>query len=123
MNMMQEFYYWMYKGLKRIRKEENPSFDAVLGVVFFINLNIMVIGRLAYNYTHFKISKDHVIVIAIIYALMFLSVSSFYFLRNRTKIFERINTYPAKRLRKGKYVFIAYVILSLVSFYSLVFLE
>lgn len=58
--MMDEFYYWMYRGLRKIREEEDPAFDAFLGVLFFIMLNFAVIGRAFYNITQYSLSQGEV---------------------------------------------------------------
>ncbi|MFD1631672.1 hypothetical protein [Pseudopedobacter beijingensis] len=115
--MMDEFYYWMYRGLRKIRKEEDPAFDAFLGVFFFTLVNITVIGRVIYNITEFNLTKEESKIVGVIFAAIVLTLGYFRLYKRRVEIFNKINQFSDNRRRKGKRVFIAYIIISGILFY------
>jgi hypothetical protein len=115
--MIDELYFWMYRGLKKRRHDKDPASDALLGVLFFIGINIIVIGRHLNNYTNFIVPKQIVIFIGILLGLIQILLGYFYLFRKKEQIFNRINNLSKKRLKKGKVVFITYVLISLLMFY------
>ncbi|AFD07513.1 hypothetical protein [Solitalea canadensis] len=116
--MIKEAYYWMYKGLQKIRKDENPAVDAFLGIVFFQNLNLIVLGRILFCIFHFRIAKDLVLMWTILGAIIIISLNYFITYHRRKDIFQIVEQYSKDRRRKGKFFFILYIIASLVAFYS-----
>jgi hypothetical protein len=122
--MIDELYFWMYRGLKKGRHDKDPASDALLGVLFFIGINIIVIGGHLNNYTNFIVPKQIVIFIGILLGLIQILLGYFYLFRKKEQIFNRINNLSKKRLKKGKVVFITYVLISLLMFYiTLIFFK
>ncbi len=118
---MDEFYYWMYKGLGKIRSEQDPKYDAMLGVLFFIGLNIIVIGRIIFKLNNLKAIEEDVILIALVYALFTLIFGYFRLYKRKQKIIDKIGLFSSKRLKIGKVFFIIYIIISFISFYVVAF--
>lgn len=110
--MIKEAYYWMYKGLQKIRKDENPAVDAFLGIVFFQNLNLIVLGRILFCIFHFRIAKDLVLMWTILGAIIIISLNYFITYHRRKDIFQIVEQYSKDRRRKGKF-FLFYISLHL----------
>lgn len=117
--MIKQFYYWMYKGLQKIRKDKDPAFDAFLGMVFFQNLNLIVVTRIIHNITGFTLLKGEVVQYGTLLGITLLGLNYFGLYSKRKQIFDHINTLSVYRYKKGKKIFITYVILSFIMFFSL----
>jgi len=116
---MRDVYYWMYRGLKRIRRDDDPKFDALLGIVFFQGLNIIVIGRVVFKLFPFNVTKELVILSGILLSICLFAIDYLLFYKKRESILKNVPGYSKRRLRTGKILFIIYVILSASAFYSM----
>lgn len=115
---MDELYFWIYKGLKKIRKEGDLEFDAFLGVLFFIIIYIIIIGRIFNVMIGFKLLKADAILIGVILAISLIFYGYFFLYKRRSEIFAKMRLLSNTKLKKGKKIFICYVIMSLVMFYG-----
>ncbi|MFC5282633.1 hypothetical protein [Pedobacter alpinus] len=117
--MIDVIYYWMYRGLKRFNREKDPAFDAYLGVLFLIGLNLIVVLRLLNNLEDYNESKDSLIFYALLYATISLSLGYFFLFRRRNEIFKKFDSKSKEILTRHKVLFIIYVLVSFIGFYTM----
>ena len=114
---MDKFYFWMYRGLRKIRKEDDPAADGMWGVLFFIIINIIIVGRFVHSHTNIVLPINDLRFIAFIMAFI-LIVPGYYGLYGRRKqIFYKMSLLSIEQLKRDKFIFISYIIISIIGFY------
>jgi hypothetical protein len=112
--MYKTTFYWINYYLSKLKRNVPPSYDAYLLVILLQTINIIGVGRIVYNFTHFKIAKETATYTGIILAILLFLGNFFYLFKRRVEILKKINEYPEKKLLTSKIVFWIYVFSSFI---------
>lgn len=115
--MLGQLYYWMYHYLTKVKTNDQPFFNAYLGITFFFCLNITAVGRTLYHFKLISSDKEGASLLGIVMYL-FVSIPLFFHLFQRRKlILDTINRYSIQKLKMSKVYFWAYIFTSLTLMY------
>lgn len=100
--MFKEFYYWLYELLKKIKTNDNPEFNAYLGISSFQFLNVLTLVGITNFFFALDVSEDTAIYLSIFIYVSITAVNFFSLFRKREKIIKKYEKLPVERQRKGK---------------------
>lgn len=122
--MFKETFYWLYQYWYKRNPKDQPYYNAYLGVLLFQILNLITIGAFARKFVYESHYDKSASIFAALTILVILSLIDFFFLyKRREGIIEEVGTYPAADLLKSKKLYKLYIILSLITCFSLLILN
>jgi len=118
--MFEEFYYWMYYYMLKIKTNDTPAFNAYILISMLIYFNIVTIIIVFCYFWEISLKIDKNIAYYLGMFLMICIFIAYYFIlySNRVSIFERCKAMSKRRKIKSLFLFWIYVIAS----YSLLFI-
>jgi hypothetical protein len=111
--MFNELYYSLYEVLKKVKTNDNPGFNAYLGISSFQCFNIITLGGIANYFIKLDISKSSGVYFSIFLYVLVTAVNYFTLLRKKDKIIKKFEKLPIERQRKGKLYFWLYALITL----------
>jgi hypothetical protein len=114
--MFAELYYWTYSILKNIKTNDNPEFNAFLGISSFQCLNILSIFGIINYFFVFDIPKNIVIYCGIILFVSITVTNYFSIFSKRDEVKKKYEKFDIARRRKGQLFLLLYVLVTLVLF-------
>jgi len=108
--MFSELYFWLYEYLKKVKTNENPGFNAFIGISFFQGINILTIGGIVNYFFAIDIPRNTAIFSGIFIYVSITAVNFFSLFRRRNKITEKFVKVSAERQSIGKLYFWLYVL-------------
>jgi hypothetical protein len=110
--MLAQLYYWMCQYLKKVKTNDQPFFNAYLGITFFSCINIVAVGRILYHFKLISGSKEASSFFGLMLYLLVSGILFFTLYLKRVSIENTINEYPARKLKTSKFIFWTYIISS-----------
>lgn len=121
--MVNELYYWLYEYLKKIKTNDNPAFNAFIGISFFQGINVLTLVGIANYFLAFDISRNTVIYSGIIIYVSLTAINFFSLFVKRNKIIKKFEGFSAKRREKGKLYLWLYILATIaLAMYVLIYL-
>ena len=114
--MFKELYYRLYELLKKVKTNDNPGFNAFIGISFFQCMNILTLGVVANYFLNLDISKSSAIYSGIFLYVSLTVVNFFILLRKKEEITKKYEQLPIERQGKGKLFFWVYALITTVLF-------
>jgi len=111
--MFKELYYWLQELLKKIKTNDNPEFNAYIGITFFQCINVSTLVRIAIFFFDLDISKDTAIYSGIFIYVSLAAVNFFSLFRTREEIIKKFETLPIERQSKGKLYLWLYMLITI----------
>lgn len=111
--MFRELYYWLYELLKKIKTNDNPEFNAFIGISFFQCMNVLTIGGIANYLFAFDISKSTAVYSGIFMYVSLTVVNFFSLFRKRGEIIKKFEKLPIERQSKGKLYLWLYILITI----------
>ncbi|OJU51545.1 MAG: hypothetical protein BGN96_07915 [Bacteroidales bacterium 45-6] len=121
--MFRELYYWLYELLKKVKTNDNPGFNAFLGISSFQCFNILTLAGIANYFLALDISKDATIYFGVILYVSVTAVNFFTLFRKKEEIAKQYGQLPAKRQSRGKLCLWLYMLMTVgLSMYVIMYL-
>lgn len=114
--MFKELYYRLYELLKKVKTNDNPGFNAFIGISFFQCMNILTLGIVANYFLNLDISKSSAIYSGIFLYVSLTAVNFFILFRKKEEITKKYEQLPIERQGKGKLYFWVYALITTVLF-------
>lgn len=111
--MFKELYYRLYELLKKVKTNDNPGFNAFIGISFFQGINILTLVRIANFFFTIDISKDTAIYSGIFIYVSLTAVNFFSLFRTRKEIIKKFEKLPIERQSKGKLYLWLYILITI----------
>jgi hypothetical protein len=111
--MFKELYYWLHELLNKTKTNDNPGFNAFIGISFFQCMNVLTLGGIVNYFFEIEISKDTAIYSGI-FIYVFLTVINFFNLfRKREEIIKKFEKLLIEKQNKGKLYLWLYILTTL----------
>ncbi len=111
---MKEIYYWNAILNRQFKSNDDPEFTAFIMTSCYQCANfISVVGLLQLAYCDVKISKDGVIIIALLLGVMAMIFNYFYLFKPWKTYFPQYEKMSGKRRVIGKFYFVLYSLFSI----------
>jgi Na+/H+ antiporter NhaD/arsenite permease-like protein len=114
--MFSELYYWLYTILKKIKTNDNPEFNAFLGISSLQYLNIASLFGVANYFLVLNITKNLVILASLIVLVVIAIVNYYNFFSERDELKKKFEKFSPARRRKGQLFLLLYVFVTLILF-------
>ena len=114
--MFRELYYWLHELLKKIKTNDNPGFNAFIGISFFQCMNVLTLGGIANFFFALDISKDTAIYSGIFIYVSLTAVNFFSIFRTKEEIIRKFEKLPIERQSKGKLYLWLYMLITIALF-------
>jgi hypothetical protein len=111
--MFKELYYWLYELLKKIKSNDNPGFNAFIGISFFQCMNILTLVGIVNHFFALEISKNAAIFLGIFIYFSLTGINIFHLFRTRIEIIKKFEKLPTQRQNKGKLYFWLYMLVTI----------
>jgi hypothetical protein len=111
--MFRELYYWLYELLKKIKTNDNPGFNAFIGISFFQCMNVLTLGGIANYFLSLDISKSTAVYSGIFLYVSLTTVNFFILFRKKDEIIKKCEKLPAERKSKGQLYFWLYALITI----------
>jgi len=111
--MFKELYYWLHELLKKIKTNDNPGFNAFIGISFFQCMNVLTLVGIANFFFVLDISKDTAIYLGIFIYVFITAVNFFSLFRTREEIIKKFERLPIERQSKGKLCLWLYMLITI----------
>ena len=111
--MFKELYYRLYELLNKVKTNDNPGFNAFIGISFFQGINILTLVRIANFFFALDISKDTAIYSGIFIYVSLTAVNFFSLFRTRKEIIKKFEKLPIERQSKGKLYLWLYILITI----------
>jgi len=114
--MFTELYYWTYSILKKIKTNDNPEFNAFLGISSFQYLNVASLFGVANYFLVLNTTKNLVILVSILVLAAIAIVNYYSFFSKRDTIKKKFEKFSPSRRMKGQIFLLLYVLTTLILF-------
>jgi hypothetical protein len=114
--MFKELYYRLYELLKKVKTNDNPGFNAFIGISFFQCMNILTLGGVTNYFLNLDISKSSAVYSGIFLYVSLTAVNFFILFRKKEEITKKYEQLPIERQGKGKLYFWLYALITIVLF-------
>ena len=114
--MFEELYYRLIELLKQLKTNDNPSFNAFIGISFFQYMNILSFGGIINYFLNYNISKNNAIYFGIFLYVLLTGINYVILFRKKEKITKKYEQLPIERQSKGKLYFWLYALSTTVLF-------
>lgn len=119
--MVKKLYYILYELLRKVKTNDNPGFNAFIGISFFQFMNILTLCGLANYFFNIEISKSNAVYSGIFLYIILTTVNFFILFRKKDKIKKKYQQLPKERQRKGKLCFWLYALITIALFIYVIF--
>ena len=114
--MFKELYYSLILTLSRSETNDNPTFNAFIGISFFQCMNILSLIGIINNFLKMDLTEK-IAIFCGIFLWLIISVLNFFFLyRQREKIISHFKQFPKHIIRKSKVILFIYSISTIIIF-------
>ncbi len=114
--MFAELYYWTYSILKKIKTNDNPEFNAFLGISSFQYLNVVSLFGVVNYFLVLNTTKKLVILASLVVLAAIAIVNYYSFFSKRDDIKKKYERFSPARRKKGQLFLLLYVLVTLVLF-------
>jgi hypothetical protein len=114
--MFKELYYRLYELLNKVKTNDNPGFNAFIGISFFQCMNILTLFGIANYFLNLSVPKSSAVYSGVFLYVSISVVNFFVLFRKKEKIVKRYKQLPIERQRKGKLYFWLYALITIVLF-------
>lgn len=119
--MFRELYYLLIQTLKKVKTNDNPAFNAYIGISFFQGLNLLSF-LIVFRYFFFvNIEKDLAIIMGIFIWLSITCINYFTLYYKRNDIVKTFEHYSNGWHTRGNVFLWTYMILTNLTFFYLAF--
>jgi hypothetical protein len=115
--MFKELYYRLHKLLKKLNINDNPEFNAFIGISFFQCINILSLWVIINYLLNLDISMHNAIYSGVFLYVSLTTVNFFVLFKKKKVIKKKYDQLSTERQNKGKLYFWIYVVLSLMIFF------
>ena len=114
--MFKTLYYSLIEVLSSIRSNDNPPFNAYLGISFFQCLNVLTLIGLVNYFGKFDIPKKLAVIIGLLLYLIITCINFFVLYKNRDRIILRIHNNSNFKPRRSSFLLSIYMFISVALF-------
>jgi hypothetical protein len=114
--VFKKLYFGLSELLEKVRTNDNPYFNAFIGISFFQCMNVLTISAIINYFFTFNVSKNIAIYLGIIIYVIITIFNFFYLFRKRNEIEKKFEEYSIEKRRKGKLYLWTYILLTIVIF-------
>jgi len=114
--MFKELYFHLYGSLKKVKTNDNPGFNAFIGISFFQCMNILTLLRIAKYFFTLDIPKSTAVYSGIFIYVSITAVNFFSLFRKRNEIIKKFGEYSIARRNKGKLYLWLYMLATIALF-------
>jgi len=114
--MFKTLYYSLIDILSSIRSNDNPLFNAYVGISFFQCLNVITLIGLVNYFGKFDISKKLAVIIGLLLYLIITCINFFVLYKNRDRIILRIKNNSNFKPRRFSFLLFIYSFISVALF-------
>ena len=120
---MKTIFYWLYRLLKKTRKEDDPSVATFMVITFLQAWNIGVMYKITFNPRGVvTATKSFAVVVAIMLTIILMLINYFFLYRTRKADFIKIENQKQRKYRLGEILFWIYFIGSILSILGILLL-
>jgi hypothetical protein len=114
--LFKELYYWLYELLKKVKTNDNPGFNAYLGISFFECVNVLALVGIVNYFFALDIPRNIAVYFGIFIYVSLTAINFFSLFRKRNEIIKKLEKYSTERQNKGKLYFWLYALTTIVLF-------
>ena len=114
--MFTELYYWIYRVLKKIPTNDNPEFNAFLGISFFQCMNVITLIGIANYFFVLNVPKNIVIYSGIFIYVIITVTNYFSIFSKRDEVKKKYEKLETTRRKKGQLLLLLYVLVTIILF-------
>lgn len=119
--MFRELYYLLIQTLKKVKTNDNPAFNAYIGISFFQGYNLLSFLIVIRYFFSVNIEKDLAIILGIFLWLSITVFNYFTLYQKRNDIVKTFDHYSNRWRTRGNFVLWTYMILTNLAFFYLAF--
>lgn len=119
--MFRELYYLLIQTLKKVKTNDNPAFNAYIGISFFQGYNLLSFLIVIRYFFSVNIEKDLAIILGIFLWLSITVFNYFTLYQKRNDIVKTFDHYSNRWRTRGNFALWTYMILTNLAFFYLAF--